>query len=70
MEEKNNKINKEIKELVIVRLESMPDTIKIAFGSGEELTKKQLIEHVKEEDQFGKLIIDMQVKYLESLKNL
>ncbi|MBS3155101.1 hypothetical protein J4404_01235 [Candidatus Woesearchaeota archaeon] len=70
MEEKNNKINKEIKELVIVRLESMPDTIKISFGSGEELTKKQLIEHVKEEDIFGKLIINMQVKYLESLKNL
>ena len=70
MEEKNNKINKEIKELVIVRLESMPDTIKIAFGSGKELTKEQLIEHVKEEDSFGKLIVDMQVKYLESLKNL
>ena len=66
----DNKTNKEIKDLVIVRLESMPDTIKIAFGSGKELTKKELIEHVKGEDKFGKLIIDMQVRYLESLKNL
>lgn len=65
----DNKINKEIKDLVIVRLESMPDTIRIALGSGKELTKDELINHVKREDKFGKLIVNMQVKYIESLKN-
>ena len=68
MEEKNNRLKNEIKELVLVRLESMPKTIKIALGSGEELTRDELIKHVKDEDKFGRLIIEMQERYLKSLK--
>lgn len=61
-------VNEEIKKLVLVRLESMPSNIKIALGSGEQLSKERLIEHVKNNDQLGKMIVDMQLKYLKSMK--
>ncbi len=58
----------EIKKLVLIRLEAMPDNIKIAIGSEGELSKKELIERVKKEDKLGKLIIDKQLKYLRAMK--
>lgn len=61
-------MEEEIKRLVILRLESWPKDVKIALGSGEELTRDELIEHVKEEDELGQEIIDMQLKYLRSMK--
>ena len=66
--EENDKVKKEIKDLVLVRLETMPKTIKIAFGSDGELGKEELIKNVKEESPLGRLIIKMQVEYLKSLK--
>ena len=58
----------ETKKLVLLRLESWPPDVKISFGSGEELTRDQLIERVKAEDDLGKEILSMQMKYLRSLK--
>lgn len=59
----------ELKQLVLVRLESMPDTIRISVGSeGKELSKEDLVEHVKKEDSLGKMIIEMQLKYLRTMK--
>ncbi len=59
----------ELKQLVLVRLESMPDTIRISVGSEEkELSKEDLVEHVKKEDSLGKMIIEMQLKYLRAMK--
>ena len=61
-------VKKEIKNLVIKRLESMPKTIKVSLGSIGELTKEELIGHVRKDDKLGKLIIRMQEEYLKSLK--
>lgn len=59
----------ELKQLVLVRLESMPDTIRISVGSErKELSKEDLVEHVKKEDSLGKMIIEMQLKYLRTMK--
>jgi hypothetical protein len=60
--------SEEIKRLVLLRLESMPDSIKISIGSEGELTKEQLIDNVKRETDLGKLIVEMQMKYLRSMK--
>lgn len=60
--------SEEIKKLVILRLQSWPPDVKIVLGSGEEMTRDQIIEHVKKEDEVGKEIIDMQLKYLRSMK--
>jgi hypothetical protein len=59
----------EIKKLVLTRLEAMPDTIRVSIGTeGKELAKNDLIEHVKKEDSLGKMIIEMQLRYLQALK--
>jgi len=59
----------EIKKLVLIRLESMPDTIRVSIGSeGNELSKEDLIEHVKKEDRLGKMIVEMQLNYLRAMK--
>ena len=58
----------EWKELVLIRLNSMPSNIKISIGSLGTLSKEDLIEHVKKDDEFGKLIVEMQKKYLRAMK--
>lgn len=58
----------EIKELVIARLQSMPEEQKVSIGSYGEFDKYQLMEHVKKDDQIGKKIIDIQLHFLRALK--
>ena len=61
--------HEEIKQLVLIRLEAMPDTIRVSLGSADqELSKMDLIEHVKNEDALGKKIIAVQLKYLKAMK--
>ncbi len=58
----------DIRELVIVRLESMPANVKLSIGSHGEFDKNELIERVKKGDDIGKKIIAAQLHYLRSLK--
>lgn len=59
----------EIKKLVIVRLEAMPDSIRVSIGSeGKKLSKEDLIKHVKDKDKLGEMIVEMQLKYLKAMK--
>lgn len=59
---------KDLKELVLLRLEAMPSNIEISLGEFGVLSKQDLIEHVRKEDSLGKLMVDMQLKYLQSMK--
>jgi hypothetical protein len=59
--------HEEIKNLVLVRLEAMPSNIKIFLG-GKPFCKEELIEEVKKDTELGKLIIEMQLKYLRQMK--
>lgn len=60
----------DIKKLVVLRLEAMPKNIAVSLGSYGDLSKNQLIEHVVKEDALGKKIIEMQLAYLKSMKDL
>ncbi len=60
----------ELKKLVLVRLEAMPDNMKIHMGSFGEIKKSDLIKHVREEDNLGKLIVETQIEYLKSMKGI
>ena len=60
--------NEEIKRLVLMRLDTMPENIKISLGSFGDLHKADLIKHVKEEDRLGKLFMRVQMEYLRSMK--
>ena len=61
-------VDEEIKELVITRLKTMPANIKMSVGSYGIFSKNELIESVKKENEVGKLVIEMQLKYLKSFK--
>lgn len=56
-----------LKELVIQRVNAMPDTLCISVGSSDELTKKDLAQHVQDGDEVGQQIIEMQLEFLRDL---
>lgn len=61
-------ISEDIKELVIARLDILPADKKISIGSSGEFTKSELIERVKEEDEVGRKVIEMELTFLRALK--
>lgn len=61
--------DEEIKKLILIRLSSMPDSIRVSIGSEGEMTKEELIEHVKKGDKIGQLIINVQLEYLKAMKS-
>lgn len=61
-------ISEEIKELVIMRLETLPANKKISIGSYGEFSKEELIEHVKKEDDIGRKMIEVEMEFLKAFK--
>lgn len=70
MDKVDKQISEDIKELVIARLEVLPKDTGISIGSAGEFTPDQLIESVREGNEVGKKIVEVQLNYLQSLKNL
>ncbi len=68
MEEDKDKLDEEIKKLVIARLEVLPSDQKISIGSMGSFSKDEMIEHVEKGDEIGEKIKEVQVNYLRSLK--
>lgn len=66
--ENKNKIDKEVKKIVIARLEVFPGDKKISIGSMGEFTKEEMIKHVEREDDIGEKIAEVQLNYLRTLK--
>ncbi len=58
----------DLKEIVLVRLESMPPNIRVSVGSEKDMTKDDLIHEVKNDTDLGRLIIEIQYQYLKSMK--
>lgn len=65
---KKRKIEKEIRNLVIARLDVLPSDKKISIGSSGEFTKEELITHVQKGDDIGDKIVEVQMDFLQSLK--
>lgn len=59
---------KEIMELVKARLETMPSEAILSMGNEGEFDKQQLIEEVEKNTEVGKKVIEIQMRYLELLK--
>lgn len=58
-----------VKELVLARLETLPSGAVISIGSGQELTKEELIQSVREGNEIGKKIIEIEMSFLQGLKD-
>lgn len=64
----SNKISQDIKELVIIRLETLPSDKRISIGSFGEFSKEELVEHVKKDDEIGKKLVEVELEFLRALK--
>lgn len=62
----NKQIQEDIRELVLARIMAASDDLRIAIGSTE-YTKKEMIENVKEGNEIGKEIMDIQMEYLRDM---
>ena len=67
----SDKMNKEREaemiQLVIARLMSMPDNIQMHIGNNDQaVDKEQLIEHVKKQDDIGKMFFHLQMEYIKA----
>lgn len=70
MNKDNINISQEIKDLVIARLEILPEDTGISIGSAGEFTRDELIKRVRQGDEIGQKIIQVELSYLKSLKNI
>lgn len=63
-------LEKEIEELVIARLKSIPEGLELAVGDKGSFSTEELMKHVRDNDDIGKMYIETQLDYLRSLNNL
>lgn len=63
-----NPPNKEIKKLVIARLDLLSKNKRISVGSAGEYSPDELIQHVKDEDPIGKKFIEIEMSFLRAMK--
>lgn len=69
MKDQSNSKEDMLKQIVLERLRQTSPNFKVALGSKEGfLHKEQLINEVSKNTDLGRKIIDIQRKYLESLK--
>lgn len=69
MKEKKQVINEELKKIVIERLKSMPENLKVSLGDKEGfLSKKEIVENIEKETEMGIALYNIQVYHLLSLK--
>lgn len=63
-------IDKDTEELVLARLAVYPEGKKISIGSLGDFTKDELIGHVKNGDEIGQKMVEIELKYLQSMKEI
>lgn len=60
--------DQEIRNLVIERLKTLPQQTGISIGSMGDFGKDELIQHVEQNDEIGKKIVEAELNFLRSLK--
>lgn len=68
--DKKIEINDQVKELVIARLEVLPEDTGISIGSAGEFSRDELIRSVREGNEIGRKIVEVELNYLQSLKDI
>ena len=62
-------LDKDIQDLVIARLQTLPEGVEVSIGSEGDFTKDELIDHVQQGDDLGLKIIELEMSFLRSLKS-
>lgn len=68
---KQNNLNENTKELVITRIKAeMPDNLRLCIGQeGGGLSGIQMIEHIRNDDEIGKQIIESHLNFIKAQFN-
>lgn len=61
--------DEDIIDLVVARLETLPSGAVISIGSGQELTKEELIQSVKARNETGQKMVEIEMSFLQGLKD-
>ncbi len=67
IKKEKEEIRNELKETIIIRIEALPSNLKLSIGGGNSLTKDEMIEHVKKEDEIGKQIINSHLSFMKAI---
>ena len=65
-EKMNPELRERLKRLVLERINVMPDTLRMAVGSMQ-LTKTDIVKHIRDEDEIGQQVIEMELDFLRDL---
>ncbi|HLC62856.1 MAG TPA: hypothetical protein VJJ21_00905 [Candidatus Nanoarchaeia archaeon] len=58
----------DVKQLVLIRMETLSSHKKISIGSYGEFSKEEIIQHIKDDDEIGKKMIQVEMEFLRALK--
>lgn len=62
----NTELYERLKQLVLERVNVMPDTLRMAVGS-DSLAKQDIVRHVQESDEIGRQVMEMELEFLRDL---
>lgn len=62
--------DKNVKELVILRLKAVPSNLSISIGGHGEFTRDQLIEEVKKGSEVGEAAVRMELLFIRQMPQL
>jgi len=62
-------IDADFQKLVYARIQALPDGTNISIGDLGSLSKKDLLEHVKDGDEIGQKMIEIDKAFFQALKD-
>ena len=65
-QQKEARIDGDLKNLVIERIKASSSDIKISIGTSE-YSKEEMLKNVEEENEIGREIVDIQIEYLRDM---
>jgi pentose-5-phosphate-3-epimerase len=66
IQQKEVKIDGDLKNLVIERIKASSSDIKVSIGTSE-YSKEEMLKNVEEENEIGREIVDIQIEYLRDM---
>jgi len=64
-----SELERDFQDLVLYRIRALPPGTEISIGSVGDLSKKELLEHVRKMDDVGKTIISVEKEFFDALKS-
>ena len=66
-EEEKKKQLERLKQIVLMKIDTMPKNYKLSLGNQGSLNKSQIAEHVNKMDDTGKQILNIELRFIKAL---